>query len=167
MVLLVLSIKGNKGWAHLEADEIQAGFDCFIGCDGKSLHELSHRFLNFLEFDRWVCVFIIDRFYNHFVSTNIILFNFSFHSICMYDGKAWIINLCLVHNIFIPRYPSTHKVEVKFVTDITNMVVYYLSNWLSCDILLSDLDKGWCMPQYISPQNGLSWLETTKTPIKI
>ena len=60
MVLLVLLIKGNQGGSHLEADELQAKVDCFIGFGGKYFCKVPHRFLNCHNFDIRVHIYSID-----------------------------------------------------------------------------------------------------------
>ena len=54
MVVIVFTIKVDKGGAHPEVDEFQAKVDGLLGLFGKFYCKVSHRFFYCCEFNRWV-----------------------------------------------------------------------------------------------------------------
>ena len=61
MTFAILPIKGDQGGACPKEDEIQAEFDCFIGCYGKSFCKKYHRLFTWLL--RHLLSLILQAFY--------------------------------------------------------------------------------------------------------
>ena len=51
MLLIVIPIEIDQGWARPEAGELQAKVNFFLGCGGKSFGEVLNLFLDCCEFD--------------------------------------------------------------------------------------------------------------------